>query len=54
MTSADSKSFLSNGGYLQKGIEVNVSQSGLENKVQDLLPGRLDFFATIWVSPLTF
>ena len=43
MASIDSKSFLSDGGYLQKGIEVNFSESDLENNVQDLLPGRLGF-----------
>ena len=48
MAFIDSRSFLSDGGYLQKGVEVNLSESDLENKVHDLLPGRLGFTVLIF------
>jgi len=41
MTSIDSRTFLTSGGYLQKGGEVNIRENDIEKKVQDLLPGRL-------------
>jgi hypothetical protein len=40
MTSADSKTYLANGGYLQKGENVNICEAGLQKDVQDLLPSR--------------
>jgi hypothetical protein len=40
MTSADSKAYLANGGYLQKGANVNICEAGLQKEVQDLLPSR--------------
>ncbi|RFU28649.1 hypothetical protein B7463_g7676, partial [Scytalidium lignicola] len=40
MTSVDSKSYLANGGYLQKGTEVNLRETDLQKDVQDLLPSR--------------
>jgi hypothetical protein len=40
MTTVDSKSFLIDGGYLQKGPEINVREVDLQKKVSDLLPSR--------------
>jgi hypothetical protein len=40
MTSVDNNTFLSSGGYLQKGVEVNVREIDLGSKVADLLPSR--------------
>jgi hypothetical protein len=40
MTSVDSKTFVANGGYLQKGLDVNSSEKDLGNHVLDLLPSR--------------
>jgi hypothetical protein len=40
MTTVDSKSYLANGGYLQKGAEKNVRPEDLGKKVLDLLPSR--------------
>lgn len=40
MTAIDSKVFLTEGGYLQKGIEVNIREIDLVKKVADLLPSR--------------
>jgi hypothetical protein len=40
MTTVDSKSYLANGGYLQKGAEKNVHPEDLGKKVLDLLPSR--------------
>jgi hypothetical protein len=40
MTTVDNNTFLSNGGYLQKGIEVNVREMDLGKNVADLLPSR--------------
>jgi hypothetical protein len=40
MTTVDNISFLSNGGYLQKGVTVNVREADLGKSVADLLPSR--------------
>jgi hypothetical protein len=40
MTSADSKEYLVNGGYLQKGANFNICEADLQKEVQDLLPSR--------------
>lgn len=41
MTTVDSKSFLAQGGYLQKGTTVNVCEVDLQKEgVLDMLPGR--------------
>ncbi|KAG4439938.1 hypothetical protein IFR05_004564 [Cadophora sp. M221] len=40
MTDIDSKTYLANGGYLQKGVKVNILEQDLGNEVQDLLPSR--------------
>jgi hypothetical protein len=40
MSLVDSRTYLANGGYIQKGVEVNVLESDLGNEVQDLLPSR--------------
>jgi hypothetical protein len=40
MASADSKMYLINGGYLQKGTKSNLREADLEKDVQDLLPAR--------------
>ena len=36
MASADSKEYLANGGYFQKGTEANLCEADLEKEVQDL------------------
>jgi hypothetical protein len=40
MTSIDSETYLKNGGYLQKGVETNIGEDGLQKEVQDMLPSR--------------
>ena len=43
MASVDTKEYLSNGGYLQKGVNGNLGEADLGNKVHDLLPSRYKF-----------
>ena len=40
MSLVDSRTYLADGGYIQKGAEVNLYESDLSNEVQDLLPSR--------------
>lgn len=40
MTSVDSSTFLSGGGYLQKGLEKNVKPEDLGNETHFLAPSR--------------
>ena len=40
MTAIDSKGFLSNGGYLQKGREKNIRPEDLGRRTYDLVPSR--------------
>ena len=40
MSQVDSRTYLADGGYIQKGAEVNVYESDLSNEVKDLLPSR--------------
>jgi hypothetical protein len=40
MTTVDNTTFLSKGGYLQKGVEVNIREEDLGKKVADLFPSR--------------
>jgi hypothetical protein len=40
MSQVDSRKYLANGGYIQKGAEANVYEADLSNEVQDLLPSR--------------
>lgn len=40
MTAVDSRTYLEDGGYLQKGRKVNLREVDLEKKVSDLLPSR--------------
>lgn len=40
MSLADSETFLENGGYLQKGPQINLRAEDLGTEVHDLLPTR--------------
>lgn len=40
MTSVDSKTYLADGGYLQKGADKNLGEDDLKKEVQDMLPSR--------------
>jgi hypothetical protein len=40
MTSVDSRNFILNGGYLQKGREKNLRPEDLGKRVLDLAPSR--------------
>lgn len=52
MAAVDSKSFLTNGGYLQKGREVNIREVDIEKTVSDLLPSRLANIEDVWEASL--
>jgi hypothetical protein len=40
MSLVDSRTYLANGGWIQKGAEVSVTEADLGNEVQDMLPSR--------------
>lgn len=40
MSLVDSKTYLADGGWIQKGPEGAIHESDLSNEVQDLLPSR--------------
>jgi len=44
MASIDTKKYLADGGYLQKGANGNLGEADLGNEAHDLLPSRYEFW----------